>query len=483
MKRCGISIKAVATQARHASSVMPEQVRQSRKAAKDVRMLDLAQTDSAVAALSVKDDANFSVRDRLLGMQALERLNNLERIPKEDVLGEGAEARDMPLPQQHMDDIKTKHYIVLCGNPGFRKRSRVLKAEYTAGLSSLPDADATAKAVQIRGPNGEKVFGYGYYKPSDGTVFAIFWISRRGTGPIQTKAENGDLSLGTRFWYDRIFKALEYRQTVMNLEQTQSFVLLNGDADGCPGVVVKMYQDAASVLVVDRVALNYLHNIVSFIQTRTPVTSMYVTGASKAITSSIPEDIRGMLGGNFKNIVVTENGTAHFVHPLSEVHQFRPEKRLFREMVTEQSRGNVAVLGDTNGSLAASLLKSDEVKKVVVVNSSEEHLKVAKNNVKYNFVEDDAEFKVTQSRRGFVYHMPDLSQRVIYHTSEFDSFLGRLSSGYNTLVLDFHGTDGLFRRPEWVTQTLRRAIMGVDVDKETGGTIFIVSVCHLFLRS
>eukprot|EP01061_Rhynchopus_euleeides_P022725 TRINITY_DN3713_c0_g2_i1.p1 TRINITY_DN3713_c0_g2~~TRINITY_DN3713_c0_g2_i1.p1 ORF type:complete len:555 (+),score=122.02 TRINITY_DN3713_c0_g2_i1:110-1666(+) len=463
---------------------MTESMRDNRKATKTTRAADLRVADAAVSKLKL--EASPESRDRYTGLAALERLYRMEAPPSRSTLPMDAEPeQSVPpeLPMSQMDEMPTNGYIVLTSldESGRSRRPRVLKDEYYHARSSLPEVGDANKSVQVRSPDGKVTVGYGYFQRSDQSVYVVLWLPRAHPGKEKSvrraNAMEGKLSLGSRFWFDRFFKALEYRQTVLDLDNVNSFVLLNGDVDGCPGVQVSLYNVVAHILVKDTVAISYLAFLVDFLKTRTPVTSIYVSSPSHQITRSLPKWARGSIGQDFSRVYVTEMEISFLTNIMDPHLQFKPSKRYFRDVVRTYATGNVAVFGDTSGATLLSALRGESVEKCILVDPSSQVCKNAMHQVRYNFVSDETEFKREESRRGFVYHEPNLEQRVRTHESAIDSFLAKLSQDqYRTFVLDFTGRDANYSNPAWLQLVIRRAVRAMDVHPETGGFFFLLTL-------
>ncbi len=106
---------------------------------------------------------------------------------------------------------------------------------YESDLNS-PDAHLSGQAVRVEAPNGRPL-GKAFYNPK--SKIALRWLT-----------DDPDQPIDPAFWKERLKKALELRQRVV--EESTAYRLVSSEADGFPGLIVDRY---GSVLVLQSLSL------------------------------------------------------------------------------------------------------------------------------------------------------------------------------------------------------------------------------------
>eukprot|EP01059_Diplonema_ambulator_P015008 TRINITY_DN26077_c0_g1_i2.p1 TRINITY_DN26077_c0_g1~~TRINITY_DN26077_c0_g1_i2.p1 ORF type:complete len:535 (+),score=153.59 TRINITY_DN26077_c0_g1_i2:890-2494(+) len=373
------------------------------------------------------------------------------------------------------------HYIVIKKGRERSKYTIIRFDEILMARSKLPRVTSFDPYVQIRDSSGHAIIGYGLWKPSKKLVYVFLWVraARHKWSPHQQHdpASLTSLSIGRKFWFHRFFKALEYRQTVTNFEATECFNLINSDADGCPGVTVDLYSNAAAITVTDSVATSYLKYLVEYLQTRTPTTVIHISSTSRNIV--LPQELSGYIPRTLPSTtrVVLENEMLLRVALDNKRLLVSPAKRGFREVVEKYAGDRkVVVLGDESGSCVLYALKGG-CKKVLTCNDVVEAVTISRENIKRNFSSEDTTEKTVTSTKGVAHHFPDLEKRVASIEKKVLSFATDVGGDvFDCVVVDMQGNvNPQYAQHQWVEMVLTKLVSKTTITKKQGGMLIFIS--------
>eukprot|EP00754_Rhynchopus_humris_P041882 Rhum_TRINITY_DN25414_c0_g1::Rhum_TRINITY_DN25414_c0_g1_i1::g.182076::m.182076 len=442
---------------------------------KTERVAELARRGEKLAEAELNADDELT--DRLQGLQALARLE--KQVPLTKAAAQNKAPVEVPL-----DEKPVASYVTLTAVRERTKGTTIRKEEMIYAYSKVPKPD-DSQAVQIRSASGSQIIGYGYFKRDTLSVAVVLWVSfaKDELSPRVKKETNlVSMGLGRKFWFDRFFKALEFRQSVLDLDTVQMFTLINSDADGCPGVLVQMYNSFAKITVLDPVAINYLALLVEFIETRTPTTGLLVTGRTKAITKTIPFKYRKHPKKQDLVRKVTFDDLSFVIGLGTPLQEVSVGRRVVRGVLAPFVKGlRVAVLNDPNGVVSAGIL-ADGAEKVCIANENPASLLQARKHIGMNFTKDEQRARVEPGQgkdkvtKAFVHHLPNVENRVSYVESKEQPFLRKVEKdAYDFFFLDLDWSSPEFSNPSVVTLVLVSAMRRVRIDAVKGGYIAIIT--------
>eukprot|EP01065_Artemidia_motanka_P026909 TRINITY_DN32146_c0_g1_i1.p1 TRINITY_DN32146_c0_g1~~TRINITY_DN32146_c0_g1_i1.p1 ORF type:complete len:590 (+),score=170.97 TRINITY_DN32146_c0_g1_i1:103-1872(+) len=271
----------------------------------------------------------------------------------------------------------------------------ILQHEIVAADHRLPAPDSDSDLVQVRNTAGDRLLGIGLWQRSKadgrtGLVRVVDWLPSAGFGarspPVGSPLATAPVRLGRKFWFEKFARALDYRQTVVDFDKTDAFRIINGDADGVPGVLVDAFSTIATVRVHDLVARNYLKYIIEFLHTRTPASCTHVSYSTRRLAAYFPQLVGHLPRRPRKNVMFRENGLRfEAAMDLPAGMQFSVERRGLRSLVMQHAAGrHVADVGGRSGANSVYALAGDAAR-VTLVGECEESLRVAENTVTANF--------------------------------------------------------------------------------------------------
>eukprot|EP01060_Flectonema_neradi_P012312 TRINITY_DN19176_c0_g1_i1.p1 TRINITY_DN19176_c0_g1~~TRINITY_DN19176_c0_g1_i1.p1 ORF type:complete len:522 (+),score=54.93 TRINITY_DN19176_c0_g1_i1:41-1606(+) len=324
--------------------------------------------------------------------------------------------------------------------------------------------------IAIRASNGRTILGYGLWQARLKKCFVFIWL-RGGRSSLTVHNNPSDHELlipGRKFWFSRFFRALEFRQTFIDFEKTDCFRLINGSADGCPGLVVDLLRTVAHIKVNEQVAVAYIPYLVEYLQTRTPCTEIFCSSKSKGIV--LPRAYRGQIGGgNLSSLTVTENGLLFKAVFNSAQHCIKISHRSWREAIEKYSHGrDCCVIGDASGMSASYALRG-EAKKVLVVNQEDSVRKMTEFNINLSFHKEEVRATHQRANQGFAYHFPNIEKQHAYSLSTLSGFFQKLQDfPYDFFAIEL--TVDLNAQSHTAIATIVNAIRKIRVDPDMGNT-------------
>ncbi|KAJ9460803.1 Ribosomal RNA large subunit methyltransferase I [Diplonema papillatum] len=438
----------------------------------------------------IRAPSSPALKDKLQGVKALDLL--LERKAKSSVVeldsGRGEpdhdyDATEAPTEEQYLDEKPLKAFVVLHKGRERTKGTVVHKEEMSLAHSKPPEVGGSP-SVQIRAASGDRILGYGLWKPAKSSVYVLLWVSpvRSRLSPNAPKAKSLEsLSIGRRFWFHRFFKALEYRQSVLDLEECEAFRLINADADGCPGIITNLYSNAASITLTDSIAVSYLPYLLEYLETRTPTTVIHVS--TTVSWKKMPQRLLGFIGdapAGVTSRVIKEHGLILTVSLEQAKTLLQPAKRSFREAVARfVEKRRAAVVNDADGSLGAYALQAG-VEKLMFIHHDADMAEAAKKNVKRNFFGSELQAAAVKQNRGFAHHVPSLEKRVAWTDSAVGSFFKKVDRRlFDCFVIDLATAQAEFQDPAWVHLILLSALRNLDTSQPTGAMLLFITLFDL----
>ena len=252
--------------------------------------------------------------------------------------------------------------------------------------------------------NKDKYLGRGHYQPGSIAVRLLTFE---------------DQEIDADFYSLRIFEAYEYRKRagILSLESTNTFRLIHAEGDNLPGLIVDVYGSVA-VMQMHSIGMYYERELIADILMSLPdqrIKAVFDKSESTLPYKAKAEAKNGFVRGSQEDNLVTEYGYRFHVDWLEgqKTGFFidQRENRKLLESFSENRRilnlfsytGGFSVYGMSNASM------------VHTVDVSDRAVKMAENNVKLNF-------KDQEKHRGIV--------------SDAFKFMDNTSDNYDLIVLD-----------------------------------------------
>ncbi|WP_157198893.1 class I SAM-dependent rRNA methyltransferase [Methanothermococcus okinawensis] len=232
-------------------------------------------------------------------------------------------------------------------------------------------------------PNNEQIIKL-YYK----NKFVAKAIYDSGAPTIKILTLK-DEEINKDFFYNRIKKAKDYRENVLNYKDT--YRMIYAEADYLPSIIIDRYNDIASMQVSSKIIEGYSRIIFECLEEIADINTLYVQNAKKG------DKIIPKIYGDKKFETVIKEGNAKFkVNLKGHKTGFfldQRENRMDLENYIKKGDKVLDICCYTGGFSVHCGIKGAEV---IGVDMSNEALKVAEenmtlNNIKhYNFIEGNA---------------------------------------------------------------------------------------------
>ncbi|MGQ9864287.1 MAG: class I SAM-dependent rRNA methyltransferase [Bacteroidia bacterium] len=144
--------------------------------------------------------------------------------------------------------------------PAWRKRHPWL---YTGSIADAPSDLVPGQIVALYSPD-QKHQGY------------AFWENRANLACLAFLWETHDNPTRPVFWHKVWHNALTLRQKAPSLQNTNAFRLLHGESDGCPGLIVDVYDNVAVVQTRSTGAQRLLPWLKDFLRDTLTISYLYI---------------------------------------------------------------------------------------------------------------------------------------------------------------------------------------------------------------
>lgn len=252
--------------------------------------------------------------------------------------------------------------------------------------------------------NKDKYLGRGHYQPGSIAVRLL---------TFEDQAINAD------FYSLRISEAYEYRKRagILSLESTTAFRLIHAEGDNLPGLIVDVYGSVA-VMQMHSIGMYYKRELIADILMSLPdqkIKAVFDKSESTLPYKAKAEAKNGFVRGSQEDNLVTEYGYRFHVDWLDgQKTGFFIDQRENRKLLKSFSE-NRRILNLFSYTGGFSVYGMSNARLVHTVDVSDRAVKMAENNVKLNFKDQD-------KHRGIV--------------SDAFKFMDDASDDYDLIVLD-----------------------------------------------
>lgn len=133
---------------------------------------------------------------------------------------------------------------------------------FSGAVKDRPQAKE-GDVVAVHSNKGE-LLAYGHYAPQSTLICRMFAFG------------NEPLEIDGSFWEEKLQRALRYRRQALHLGDTTGYRLLHAEGDGMPGVVLDIYENAASLQLRTEGALGLQDTIQEFLEKELAVEHLFV---------------------------------------------------------------------------------------------------------------------------------------------------------------------------------------------------------------
>jgi 23S rRNA (cytosine1962-C5)-methyltransferase len=240
---------------------------------------------------------------------------------------------------------------------------------FSGGVKVRPKS-GPGSIVAVTSNNGD-LLGYGHYHPESTLICRMFAFS---SNPVD---------IDDAFWKSRLANALAYRRQVFDFETTNGFRLIHAEGDGMPGVVVDVYDKAASVQLRTDGAITLQPAIEDFLKNELGMESIYLRTEAK--DGGKGKWIWGEGGEN----IFTENGLKfHSDIENGQKTGFFLDQRENRSLLAEFSKGKKVLNAFSYSGAFSVYALSGGAREVHSVDISGAATDLADKNVSLNFPGD-----------------------------------------------------------------------------------------------
>lgn len=255
-----------------------------------------------------------------------------------------------------------------------RERSLLNRHPYvfSGGIAAEPKAK-DGEIVEVRGHGGE-FLGYGHYAPGRNIRCRMFHFGE-------------PCAIDAAFWQERFERALRWRRSFIDPEQTTGYRLIHGEGDGLPGMVLDVYGEAASLQVRSAGLMPLLPQLQDWLKDRLNIRGLYLQ--TRKVTQEKGEGGEWIFGEEMAAAEFLENGYT-FTADIGRGQKtgFFLDQRDNREIVGKWSRGRKVLNAFSYSGAFSVYALGGGAEKVVSVDLSEEAIRQSEAHVEQNFGAD-----------------------------------------------------------------------------------------------
>ncbi|MEE9911796.1 MAG: class I SAM-dependent rRNA methyltransferase [Deltaproteobacteria bacterium] len=176
---------------------------------------------------------------------------------------------------------------------------------------------------------------------SRGRMLALGFFNSRTDISFRVLARDCEKSIDAAFWNERVAAAFQLRQKVIN-EKTNAYRLINAEGDGCPGLIVDVYNDTLVVSITTAGMEKQRQSILDALIAHLKPAGIYEQSAGRSRgLEGLPEQKGFIGGGDHKSVArIMENGHVFDVDIVGgQKTGFFLDQRVNREKLGALSRG------------------------------------------------------------------------------------------------------------------------------------------------
>lgn len=259
---------------------------------------------------------------------------------------------------------------------------------FSGAVKQRPSGVGEGAVVAVVTNDGE-VLGLGHYAPQATLICRMFHFGKDLVGV------NAD------FWNQKLQAALDYRRRVIDLNGTTGYRLVHAEGDGLPGVIIDIYEDAASVQLRTAGTAALAKTIQGFLQSTLNIQHVYLRTEAK-------EDAEGawVLGDGGER-TFQENGLRFHVDiATGQKTGFFLDQRDNKSLLKRHSNGRRVLNAFSYSGAFSVYALAGGASSVESVDISAAAAEMANRNVTLNFGESAAHHAVKADAFKFLAEMP-----------------------------------------------------------------------------
>ncbi len=144
---------------------------------------------------------------------------------------------------------------------------------------------------------------------SRGKMLALGFFNRKTDISFRVLTRDGQAVIDAAFWNERVRSALRLRQRLIN-PKTNAYRLINAEGDGCPGLIVDVYQDALVMAITTAGMEMQKQNILDALIAHLRPARIYEQSAGRSRSLEGLREFKGFIYGDDQRgaVSVMENG-------------------------------------------------------------------------------------------------------------------------------------------------------------------------------
>jgi 23S rRNA (cytosine1962-C5)-methyltransferase len=223
-------------------------------------------------------------------------------------------------------------------------------------------------------------------RDSRGQALALGFFNSRTDIAFRLLIRDCEKAVDGAFWNERVQKALELRQRLIN-KKTNAYRLINAEGDGCPGLIVDVYNDTQVISITTAGMEKQKQNILDALIVHLKPARIYEQSAGRSRgLEGLPES-RGLVYGDDQRsaVRITENGYQFDVDFIGgQKTGFFLDQRGNREKIGELSRDMIVLNCFCYTGAFSVYAASGGAKKVVSLDISKSACAAASEHLRLN---------------------------------------------------------------------------------------------------